>query len=435
MKWALPRLRPTLFARLAITWCLVLFAGHVIEHAFARTQLMTVQVTRASYYLGKDLGLLLPMLDQSAPPARPALLQNRSRKAYRFTLAAPAPHAPSPLAKYNYEANELAALRAELGPRHPVAVSAAVAANERIRYHVMLADGSELTAAMLDEVIVYSNWGGVIFALQALATALLTWIACRQATRPLRRLSEAAELLGASMQCEPIAEDGPSEVARAAAAFNLMGRRIKDHLAERVRMLAAISHDLKTPIARMRLRADLTEDGALRTKLHADLDVMQVLVEEGIAYARSADRVTEEARLVDIGALLDTIVCDYTDAGHPVRLAGEAKILLTRPNTLRRIVINLADNALKFAGAAEIAVHADPRGRLAIVVRDRGPGIAREHLKAVWEPFYRVEGSRNRGTGGAGLGLAIARQLTISINGTLTLANRDGGGLEATLTL
>ncbi|MES3022104.1 MAG: ATP-binding protein [Pseudomonadota bacterium] len=435
MKWALPRVRSTLFARLAITWCLVLFAGHVIEFEFGRTQLMNVQFTRASYYLGKDLGLLLPMLEQAAPDARAALLQKMSRTAYNFTLAPPAAHPPSPLAHYNYEMRELAGLRAELGPRHPIAVSAALADNERIRYHLTLADGSELTAAMLYEAIVYSPWGGVMFALQALATALLTWLACRQATQPLRRLSEAAGVLGASMQCEPIAEDGPLEVARAAAAFNLMGRRIKDHLAERVRMLAAISHDLKTPIARMRLRADLTEDGALRTKLHADLDVMQVLVEEGIAYARSTDRTTEAARLVDIGALLDTIVCDYTDAGHEVRLTGEAKIVQTRPNTLRRIVINLADNALKFAGAAEIAVHTTAQGRLAICVRDRGPGIAQAHLDAVWEPFYRVEGSRNRDTGGAGLGLAIARQLTISLDGTLTLANRDGGGLEATLTL
>jgi signal transduction histidine kinase len=279
-------------------------------------------------------------------------------------------------------------------------------------------------------------WGGLIFMLQVAAVGIFTWLAVRQATRPLARLVDAAETLGASMQCEPIAEDGPVEVSRVAAAFNLMGRRIKDHLAERVRILAAISHDLQTPITRMRLRADLMDNPALRAKFQSDLDSMQVMVEEGIAYARSADRPTEPPCAVDIGAMLDALVCDYTDAGHAVRLIGACeRVVVTRPHTLRRIVVNLADNALKFGEQVEIAMEAGQPGMLAICVRDRGPGIAPEQLAAVFQPFYRVESSRNRTTGGTGLGLAIAQQLSLAVGASLTLANRDGGGLEARLEL
>jgi signal transduction histidine kinase len=286
----------------------------------------------------------------------------------------------------------------------------------------------------------YPLLGGVIFLTQLVAVIVFTWVAVVQATRPLRRLVDAAEQLGTSLQCEPIAEEGPTEVARAAAAFNLMGRRIKTQMDERVRILAAISHDLQTPITRMRLRADLMTDAmdiaAMRAKLHADLDAMQVLVEEGIAYARSADRVEEAACLVDIGALLDTLVCDYVDGGRSVTLAGEpGAAIMTRPHTLQRVVMNLTDNALKFAGAAELSVSRPAAGQLMITVSDRGSGIAPDQLEAVLQPFYRIETSRNRQTGGTGLGLAIASQLCIALDGVLTLANRAGGGLEARIVI
>ncbi|MFL6658534.1 MAG: ATP-binding protein, partial [Massilia sp.] len=298
-----------------------------------------------------------------------------------------------------------------------------------------LTDGSVLTVVLWSARMDVSWFGGFIFLAQALAVAGLTWVAVRQATAPLHRLAEAATELGTSMHCEPIAEDGPLEVAKAAAAFNAMGRRIKEHLAERVRILAAISHDLQTPITRMRLRADLMDNPALRAKLDADLNEMQVLVEEGIAYARSADRVTEAPCQVDIGALLDTLVCDYVDAGRNVVLVGDpAQVVKTLPHTLRRVVTNLVDNALKFAGECEIVVQARTEGQLTVVVRDRGPGIAADQLAQVFQPFYRIESSRNRGTGGTGLGLAIAQQLSAALGGTLVLANRKGGGLEATLT-
>jgi signal transduction histidine kinase len=425
----------TLFLRLALAWCLALLATHLIDAGATYVRALGYQSTRTSYYLAKDLSLLVPALEGASAQGRAAWLEKMARKSYRYNLAPVGTPAPAADARSDDDARDIVAeIGRELGTRYPVTASAPTDADQAMRLHLRLTDGALLTVDLRAIRLPVSWWGGGLFLGQALAVALLTWLAVRQATAPLLRLAEAAEVLGTSMQCEPIAETGPLEVSRAAAAFNAMGRRIKDHLAERVRILAAISHDLQTPITRMRLRADLMENPAIRGKLHADLDAMQALVEEGIAYARSADRVTEAACLVDIGALLDTLVCDYVDAGQRVLLRGDlAQVATTRPHTLRRIVMNLADNALKFGDEVEIELTRAGPALLAVSVRDRGPGIAPEHLAQVCEPFYRIEDSRNRGTGGTGLGLAIARQLSLALGGTLALANRDGGGLEATL--
>jgi signal transduction histidine kinase len=203
-----------------------------------------------------------------------------------------------------------------------------------------------------------------------------------------------------------------------------------------MQILAAISHDLQTPITRMRLRVDVMDDDAQGAKLRQDLQEMESLVKEGVTYARTLHGATEVPCRVDPDALLDSLVCDYVDAGQAVSLEGRlGDSLVTRPQALRRILGNLVDNALKFSGAAEITAATLPSGETAIAVLDRGPGIPAESLEAVFEPFYRLEASRNRDTGGTGLGLAIARQLAMAMDATLTLHNRPGGGLDARLTL
>lgn len=423
----------TLFQRLVAAWCLVMFVTHLFYALVGYLGLTAYETARTSYYLAKDLGLLVAQLDQAGPAQRQDWLAKMQRSAYRFELgpaAAPAPAHMSP-----YQSQIAAELGKELGPGRVLTVSAG-GPDEVMRAHTPLRDGTVLTAHLLPTQVDLTMWGGAIFAAQILVLLIVTAVAARQATLPLSRLTKAADLLGSSMQAAPISESGPIEVARAAAAFNAMGRRIQEHLAERVRILAAISHDLQTPITRMRLRADLLDDGALKTKFDSDLDSMQVLVEEGIAYARSADQVREAACKVDIDALLEAVAGDYADAGHKLALSGaRGLVLATWPHTLRRIVINLVDNAIKFAGAVEIVSASGLGGQLVIQVCDRGPGIATAQLEAVFQPFHRLETSRNRGTGGAGLGLAIARQLSMGLGGSLTLANRVGGGLEATLTL
>jgi signal transduction histidine kinase len=256
------------------------------------------------------------------------------------------------------------------------------------------------------------------------------------ATQPLVRLARAADELGPDLRGDPLPEDGPKEVARAAAAFNAMQHRIADHLTERIRILAAISHDLQTPITRMRLRADLLDDPALKQKLQNDLLAMQALVSEGVEFARGLNNVTEAAVAIDLQALLESLVYDYADAGRQITLLGSIDFpITTKPHTLRRIIVNLVDNAFKFGCDVEISIAAGRPEGISISVRDHGPGIPAAELGAVLQPFYRLEGSRSRETGGTGLGLAIAHQLSAALGGELCLSNHPDGGLEARLTL
>jgi signal transduction histidine kinase len=281
-----------------------------------------------------------------------------------------------------------------------------------------------------------SRWLPLVLALQLAVLAACCWLAVRLATRPLERLAQAADTLGPDLKAERLPENGPDEVARAARAFNAMQDRVATYMTERMQILAAISHDLQTPITRMRLRVDVMDNSAEGARLQQDLQEMETLVKEGVTYARTLHGATEVPCRIDPDALFDSLVCDYVDAGQDVSLNGRiSTALVTRPQALRRIVGNLVDNALKFGGAAEIGLAAAGNGQVTVSVLDRGPGIPAESLEAVFEPFYRLEGSRNRHTGGTGLGLAIARQLALAMDATLTLHNRPGGGLEARLVL
>jgi signal transduction histidine kinase len=303
--------------------------------------------------------------------------------------------------------------------------------------HLRLSDGSPLTIDLRPmSGAPLSRWLPLVLALQLAVLAACCWLAVRLATRPLEQLAQAADTLGPDLKAERLPEDGPDEVARAARAFNAMQDRVATYMTERMQILAAISHDLQTPITRMRLRVDVMDDSAQGAKLQQDLQEMESLVKEGVTYARTMHGATEVLHRVDPDALFDSLVCDYLDAGKTVSLHGRIGAeLVTRPQALRRIVGNLVDNALKFSGEAEIRVNEPRDGTVTLSVLDRGPGIPPESLEAVFEPFVRLEGSRNRHTGGTGLGLAIARQLTLTMNATLTLHNRPQGGLEARLVM
>lgn len=272
-----------------------------------------------------------------------------------------------------------------------------------------------------------------LLALQLLVLVAATWAAVRVAVRPLARLSDAARRLVPDVPSEMLVEVGPQEVVQAAQAFNAMQRRVAAHMAERMRMLSAIAHDLQTPITRARLRSEAIADAELRDKLQSDLRAMQGLVEEGLVYARTAQARQEPVVAVDLTALLDGLVCDAVDAGHAVSLIApqDLKPVITRVRALQRIIGNLLDNAIKFSDApVELKVEVGARG-LRISVLDHGPGIAPNQLEAVLEPFYRLESSRSRDTGGTGLGLAIANELAAALPGKLGLRNRPGGGLDA----
>jgi signal transduction histidine kinase len=253
-------------------------------------------------------------------------------------------------------------------------------------------------------------------------------------TRPLRNLAAAAGRLGSDINSEPLAEAGPTEVREAAAAFNLMQSRIRRDFLERTSMLAAITHDLQTPLTRLRLRLEKVENEALRAKLLDDLSAMRETVNEGLDLARSLEDRTPRA-VVDLDSLLSSLCEDARDAGADVTLSGvTGAAILCVPNDLRRCLTNLVDNAVAYGHYARIDAAAGA-GWATITILDGGPGIAQEHLERAFDPFYRLESSRSRETGGSGLGLTIARNIVRRYGGEITIANLPEGGLAATVRL
>ena len=426
----------SLYGRLALTWLVALIVGHAIQNIYGYLAIYDDQVARNDYYLAKDLAILLPQLEVETPIEREALIKKMERQGYRYELNSAGAEPQQPIQKNDRSLVALKYIYEELGNSYAFNVSAVLDSHEDYRLHLSLHDKTPLTI-IVNKTIWPIRWGGgVVFFLQIFAVVIFTWLAVKQATQPLLGLAEAAEVLGTELDCQPIPENGPSEVARAAAAFNAMQSQIKTHLAERVQILASISHDLQTPITRMRLRAELMENGEQQRKWLSDLNAMQILVEEGITYARSAQKTTEPICRVDVDALLDSMVCDYRDGGRQLGIRGViGEIISTRPHALKRIIANLLDNAFKFASEVEIHIIRSSPTQIGISVVDRGPGIPENELEAVMQPFYRIESSRNRSTGGTGLGLAIVQQLAQALQGTIRLYNRDGGGLEAKLVL
>jgi signal transduction histidine kinase len=383
------------------------------------------------YYM-RYIVTAVAILDRVKPEERPAWLDRLARPTYRYVLKGGG-EVFEPLER-RWEVF-MAGLRSELGAGHD-ANSVYFDPPKRSKTGILihLKDGSPLTLEHFGRRTVISPWLPAALAGQLCLLAFFTWVAVKLATQPLARLERAANSLGSDLRGELLPEDGPTEVARAATAFNAMQRRIAAQAAERIQILAGISRRLQTPITRMRLRADFLGDGDAREKLQGDLQEMQTLVKQGLALARGRDEIGKQRCQTDLHALIDSLVCDYSDAGKPLRFAGERGVtILTHPQALRRIMINLIDNGLKFGEDVEVAIDAGRSDGVTITVSDRGPGIPDQHLKSVFLPFYRIEASRNRETGGTGLGLAIAQQLVSALRGTLTLANRDGGGLEARL--
>jgi len=424
----------SLFARLA----LILFVGLALAQTMSfwltmteRDQTMTNVMMG---YIEREVASSVALLDHLPAAERAAWLPRLERRSYSFILG-PGVSGGPPDARLSARAAE--SIAEGIGTRYALTANAVPGDAEHLQVHLKLSDGTPLTIDLRPmSGAPLSRWLPLVLALQLAVLAACCWLAVRLATRPLEQLAQAADTLGPDLKAERLPEHGPDEVARAARAFNAMQDRVATYMTERMQILAAISHDLQTPITRMRLRVDVMDDSAQGAKLRQDLQEMETLVKEGVTYARTLHGATEVPCRIDPDALFDSLVCDYVDAGQDVSLRGRiSTALVTRPQALRRIVGNLVDNALKFGGAAEIELAASRSGQVTISVLDRGPGIPAESLDAVFEPFYRLEGSRNRHTGGTGLGLAIARQLTLAMDAALTLHDRPGGGLEARLVL
>ena len=271
------------------------------------------------------------------------------------------------------------------------------------------------------------------FVISAIAVAAVGAYGMQRASRPLHQLAIAANRLGRGEAFE-LSETGPRETRETNIAFNRMRERIDRFLRDRTSMLAAVAHDLRTPITSLRLRAEFIEDGETKAKILETLDEMQAMAEGVLAFARG-DAETEPTRPTDLTAQMESLVEDAAAAGKRVRFEDSPKVTLAcRPFALRRALGNLIDNATFYGGRASARVESDSDG-VRFVIDDDGPGIPETELERVFEPFVRLEGSRNRATGGVGLGLAIARTIARGHGGDVRLENRAEGGLRAILTL
>jgi signal transduction histidine kinase len=345
--------------------------------------------------LGPDYGIEVAPTPQPAPPAIPM---------------------PVPF----YEVHELAAHQAS-AQRYDVIVR--FPAGDTVTFRVTrMPGGAPLPHNLF-----------INLALVVLLLVIVLYVAARNITRPLTELARAADSVGRQLQPAQLQERGARELREAAHAFNTMQDRLHRYLDSRSRVLAAMSHDLKTPLTRLRLQVETLENPPMQERIGKELDEMESMVHEALSLFRGLDD-GEPAVPVDIDGLLAQIAGEFTDMGDTVTVSGTAlKPFVGKPQALKRCLTNLIANAIKFGSRAQVQV--EDGSALIIRIRDSGPGIPPAELERVFEPFYRLESSRNRDSGGTGLGLAIARDIAQAHGGTLTLANLPAGGLEALLTL
>lgn len=407
-------------------------------------------------YLGADVAFIYAHLAALPPEARLASMTRANRGYFTFSLEA---GTVSPEAAQAFVHKGLlpvaqtlrAHLRGDLviGARYPITKIP----KDKVQYapppYVGYADTQAHAVELLfqlpqDQVLVMhlvdpfglpgiGTLAGYLFII-LLAITPFVWIAVRLTTRRIGQMLDTLERFGRNLGSPPLPENGPDELVRAAIAFNRMRERILKHLDERTQILASISHDLQTPLTRLRLRAENLEDEGQRERFIADVEHMNGLVREGLDYARSA-HLQEEHIPIEVNQWLEGLVDACSDTGAHCQLTGKAGAPYKgAPRALTRAMQNLIDNAIKYSGDVCVEI-ADSPAELMLRVLDRGPGLSDEMLDKAFEPFMRGEASRNRATGGTGLGLSIARNLVRAHGGELTLANRSGGGLAATVVL
>jgi len=277
--------------------------------------------------------------------------------------------------------------------------------------------------------------GWITFIVAALVISLIVALALRRITKPLQRLSIAAGKLGRGETVSPLRPEGPADIRDTIHAFNEMQQRLQKFIQDRTQMLAAISHDLRTPITSLRLRVEMLEDEEVRAQMTATLFEMQQMVEATLAFARE-EASDEPTRPTDLNALIGAIADDLNDLGFDVKCeAGERIVSAYRPTALRRALSNLIQNAAEYGERARVSVAAQGQDIVQIIIDDDGPGIPVTEHDRVFEPFVRLEGSRSSKTGGVGLGMAIARDIILRHGGQISLSNREEGGLRVTIHL
>jgi len=275
---------------------------------------------------------------------------------------------------------------------------------------------------------------GAWLAIASVLVLLLSVLTARRLATPLSELAVAVEHLGASGDAPPLTPKGPRELKIMINAFNRMQDRLRRFNDDRVQMLATMSHDLRTSLTRLKLRLEIDETQQQKQKMIVELDAMSAMIGSILSFARD-DAKREPRTLVDLDALVEGVCEDASDAGGAMTYTGSRGVTVSgRPAALRRVISNLVENAVKYGSGADVTSTSEV-GRIVVAIEDRGPGIPRSEREKVFEPFYRIEGSRNPDTGGVGLGLSVARSIAREHGGDIVLAARKGGGLSARLEL
>jgi signal transduction histidine kinase len=329
--------------------------------------------------------------------------------------------------------------RPMMGPgpmMHGIPVFGAFGGFRDLQVAVPLPDGQWLSfaTALPESGSAFSRQFLISMGIMTIVIFAVSMLAVRRVTAPLAAVSVAAERLGNDLNAPPMLETGTIETRQAAQAFNTMQTRLRGLIENRTLMLAAISHDLRTPLTLLRLRAENVENRQERDKMLATIAEMDSMVGVTLQFARD-EATTELRRPTEIAALVQSIADDMADAGLPVKMEpAEPVVYDCRPDALKRAIRNLLDNAIKYGKAASVAIQTTPKS-IEIIIDDEGPGIPAQELSRVFDPFYRLEESRSRDTGGVGLGLAIAKSIVQAHRGELVLSNRPIGGLRARMAL
>ena len=337
-----------------------------------------------------------------------------------------ASRADKPNARKLFNSQRLEAYQPSDWPQH----------NGQYAMAMQLADGSWLMFSMPSRSWGLEHWARnlVVIILILLSTGLVALIATRRLARPLQTFAEGARRFGVDFRAPPIKPVGPHEIRQAILAFNAMQAQLQHFIKDRTQMLAAISHDLRAPLTRMRLRGEFIDDPQLQKKLFSDVDEMHAMINSSLEFFRDNARL-EEATPFDLAELLQTLIDDYRDQSIEIPFSGPQRLAYVgRPLGLKRVITNLIENALKYASEPAIELRSDAE-HVTIRVLDRGPGIPDDSYEQVFVPFHRLEGSRNKSTGGVGLGLSAARAIVLEHGGELTVRNRSIGGLEARVVL
>ncbi len=438
----LARLMPrSLFGRIVLLLTSGLVGAQLISAGIHLSERRELLVDTVASELAQQIGSVYRTMNGQLIPERARLAKALSRPSMQIELAAtPMPAASAVVSK----APDTSALPMSFKSQ----LSEALGQDVRLqmvqspeagafKYDVMLelSDGNWLrvTGAPPPSVFAQPQHALFVVAFMLLVIVVLVIVVARSTVRPLTRMAHAAHGVADDLKHPPLPEEGPSEVQEAARAFNVMQKRIREGIEERERFVAAVSHDLKTPVTRLRLRAEMLTDARLRDEIGHDLNEMQQLIDDALEFLRGRS-VDEPLQPIDLVALVESVADDFGST-EVVRVdAPESLRFIGKPVSLQRALRNLVDNAIKYGKRASIGL-AQNRGEIVITVDDEGHGLPDSQLEAVFEPFFREEQSRCRDTGGTGLGLAIVRQVAQSHGGQVSLANRPAGGLRAILVL